>query len=268
MHNHRSSLLFSALAASLALTLSPASAQTSGASGNPGADTNRSSATAAHSKDTSNKADRKAETNADEAWQRTHRASKIIGTEVRNGQDQKVGTIKDLVLEDPQSGRISQVVIAVGGVLGMGDKLFAVPYEEIQVTPGQKHVVLNGGNDLAQTFDEKHWPQSTKQTASTTSDRSSGVAMSPVATPSSAPTSGVTANGNATSAEPSSSAPSSSASASSATAPSSSTSNTSGGAASSSTDASNAGASPSSSTPPAPTTSGSNTSSSATGSSQ
>ena len=217
MHNHRSSLLFAALAASLALTLHPASAQTSGTSGNPGADTNRSSATVHSNDDTSNNADRKAEKNADDAWQRTHRASKIIGAEVRNGQDQKVGTIKDLVLEDPQSGRISEVIIAVGGVLGMGDKLFAVPYEQLQVTSGQKYLVLSGGNDLAQTFDEKHWPQSTKQTASTNSDRSSGVAMSPVPTPNSAPSSGVSANGNATGPEPSSSAPSSSASASSAT---------------------------------------------------
>ena len=120
MHKHRASLLFSALAASFALSLGPASAQTTSGS-NANANANPPSANAAY------KADRKAADNADEAWQRTHRASKIIGTEVRNADGKKIGTVKDLVIDDPQSGRISQVVIAVGGVLGVGDKLFAVP---------------------------------------------------------------------------------------------------------------------------------------------
>jgi len=166
MHNHRISLLLSALIMGLSFTLSPANAQTS-----------PSAATAEA------KAERKAAQSADDAWQRTHRASKIVGTEVRNAKGQKIGTVKDLVLADPQSGRISQMVVAVGGVLGMGDKLFAVPFEQVQIAPDGKHVVLSGSNDLAQAFDEKHWPGMPNRTISSGTDNSpTAASMSPSTT--------------------------------------------------------------------------------------
>jgi sporulation protein YlmC with PRC-barrel domain len=172
MHKHRSSLLFSALAASFALSLSPASAQTASGS-DAQANANRPSANAAY------KSDRKAADNADEAWQRTHRASKIIGTEVRNAEGKKIGTVKDLVIDDPQSGRISQVVIAVGGVLGVGDKLFVVPYGELKADAGEKHLVLSGTNDLAQAFDGKHWQDIASRNAAAKATSTVGTYPSP-----------------------------------------------------------------------------------------
>jgi sporulation protein YlmC with PRC-barrel domain len=45
---------------------------------------------------------------------------------VRNMQNEKLGDIKDIVL-DLSSGKISYVVLSVGGFLGIGDKLIAVP---------------------------------------------------------------------------------------------------------------------------------------------
>ena len=108
----------------------------------------------------------KAETKREEKdarkhWEQTHRASRIIGSEVRNPQDQKVGRVKDLVLADPSSGTISHAVVSIGGVAGMGDKLFAVPFSQLQRAPGKDYLVLSGSSDLSKAFDEKSWPEET-----------------------------------------------------------------------------------------------------------
>src|SRR5256885_13714801 len=55
-----------------------------------------------------------------------NRASEIIGMEVRNAQDQKLGKIEDIIL-DLASGHVSYAVLSMGGVLGIGDKLVVVP---------------------------------------------------------------------------------------------------------------------------------------------
>jgi hyperosmotically inducible periplasmic protein len=54
------------------------------------------------------------------------RVSDIIGLEVRNLQDEKLGKVNDLGL-DLDSGRIVGVIVSTGGVLGVGTSLFAVP---------------------------------------------------------------------------------------------------------------------------------------------
>jgi len=61
---------------------------------------------------------------------------------VKNLQNENLGKINDLVF-DPESGRISYAVVSIGGVLGVGDKLIAVPVTSLRPQPGQKHLVLN-----------------------------------------------------------------------------------------------------------------------------
>ena len=58
------------------------------------------------------------------------RASKLIGQAVRNGKGEEIGTVDDLVLN--QGDRILFAVISVGGFLGVGDRLVAVPFEELK----------------------------------------------------------------------------------------------------------------------------------------
>jgi hypothetical protein len=60
-------------------------------------------------------------------WERAHRASKIIGTAVRTRAGDKVGDIRDLVLDD--RGRVVLAIVSSGGVFGLGDRLHAVPWE-------------------------------------------------------------------------------------------------------------------------------------------
>lgn len=67
----------------------------------------------------------------DAALARSARASKIIGSKVYKG-DASVGQIED-VLVDLNQGTASAVILSVGGFLGMGDKLVAVPVTAIKV---------------------------------------------------------------------------------------------------------------------------------------
>jgi sporulation protein YlmC with PRC-barrel domain len=59
------------------------------------------------------------------------RASKIIGSKVYKG-DTSIGQIED-VLVDLDHATVTAVVLSVGGFLGMGDKLVAVPVNQIKV---------------------------------------------------------------------------------------------------------------------------------------
>jgi uncharacterized protein YrrD len=55
-----------------------------------------------------------------------NKASKLIGMEVRNEEGEKLGSIQDIVF-DLDASRVSYAVLSSGGVLGVGDKLLAVP---------------------------------------------------------------------------------------------------------------------------------------------
>lgn len=57
------------------------------------------------------------------------RASKLIGSAVYNDQNQQIGSIDDLIVA-PDS-KVAIAVISVGGFLGMGSKLVAVPYDHL-----------------------------------------------------------------------------------------------------------------------------------------
>jgi sporulation protein YlmC with PRC-barrel domain len=97
----------------------------------------------------------------------TVRASKLIGTNLKNSNDESVGEIKDLVL-DATSGKVRYVAVTYGGFLGLGSKLFAVPFEAFRVrqntsavTPGDYALTLDVTKDQlkgAQGFDNDHWP--------------------------------------------------------------------------------------------------------------
>jgi sporulation protein YlmC with PRC-barrel domain len=90
------------------------------------------------------------------------RASKIIGINVKNKADEELGTINDIVL-DPADGRIAYAAVSMGGFLGVGDKLFAVPWEalECREVNGQHVAILDIDKqrmEHAQGFDQDHWP--------------------------------------------------------------------------------------------------------------
>jgi sporulation protein YlmC with PRC-barrel domain len=89
-----------------------------------------------------------------------NRASSFIGMNVKNMQNESLGKIHDLVF-DPESGRISYAVISVGGVLGVGDKLIAIPVTSLKPQPGQKYLMLNMDKNQVQSapgLAQNNWP--------------------------------------------------------------------------------------------------------------
>jgi sporulation protein YlmC with PRC-barrel domain len=72
----------------------------------------------------------------DAAMASSARASKLIGAAVYKGNT-SIGKIDDVVV-DLDRGAVSAVVLSVGGFLGMGDKLVAVPSNQIKVSAEAK----------------------------------------------------------------------------------------------------------------------------------
>jgi sporulation protein YlmC with PRC-barrel domain len=94
------------------------------------------------------------------------KGSKFIGADVENPQGQNLGDIKDVVI-DRTSGRIAYAVVSFGGFLGMGEKLFAVPWGAFSQPKADKDkFVLDIDKERlknAPGFDEHNWPQMASQ---------------------------------------------------------------------------------------------------------
>jgi sporulation protein YlmC with PRC-barrel domain len=97
-----------------------------------------------------------------QSMQQISRASKIIGTDVKDSYGEKLGDIKELVL-NPESGQVVYAVVSYGGAFGVGDKLFAVPWNALHWAHDKENYVLNvdkGTLKKAPGFDKDHWPDS------------------------------------------------------------------------------------------------------------
>ncbi|GAB3548989.1 hypothetical protein GCM10027343_30150 [Noviherbaspirillum agri] len=105
--------------------------------------------------------------------QETLRGSKIIGSSVRDLKDKKIGEIKDLVL-DGGRGEVAYAVVSFGGVMGVGKKYHAIPWQALKPSDDGKHYVLNADKEtIAQApgFDKGNWPDMADQKWATDIDR-------------------------------------------------------------------------------------------------
>jgi len=92
-------------------------------------------------------------------------AETLIGNDVVNAKDESLGSIKEIML-DMRSGKIGYAVLSFGGFLGMGEKLFAVPWTALALDTKNKRFVLNVEKDRlkgAPGFDATHWPNMVDQ---------------------------------------------------------------------------------------------------------
>jgi sporulation protein YlmC with PRC-barrel domain len=64
------------------------------------------------------------------SFQGDWRASKMVGLSVYNDNNQSIGSINDLLTD--KNGNIKAVVIGVGGFLGVGEHLVAIPFEKVK----------------------------------------------------------------------------------------------------------------------------------------
>ncbi len=87
-------------------------------------------------------------------------ADTLIGEDVYNHREEDLGDIKEIML-DMRSGRIAYAVLSFGGFLGMGEKLFAVPWNALTLDTVNKRFILNVEKERlkeAPGFDKDHWP--------------------------------------------------------------------------------------------------------------
>jgi sporulation protein YlmC with PRC-barrel domain len=73
-----------------------------------------------------------------------YRASQIIGRSVTNDKGQDIGKVDDLIVG---RDKVLFAIIGVGGFLGLGERLIAVPYNSLQVSP--QRIVLPGATKEA-----------------------------------------------------------------------------------------------------------------------
>jgi len=91
-------------------------------------------------------------------WAR--RASAVIGADVRNPANENLGDIEDLVI-NASTGTVQYAVLSFGGVLGLGDKLFAIPMGSLQTKADDDKFVLDVPKDrlkAAPGFNKENWP--------------------------------------------------------------------------------------------------------------
>ena len=87
-------------------------------------------------------------------------ADTLTGEKVVNEQGERLGHISHIML-DVVNGTIAYAVLSFGGYLGLGDKLFAVPWRSLALDVDNKWFVLNVDAERlreAPGFDKDHWP--------------------------------------------------------------------------------------------------------------
>jgi len=90
------------------------------------------------------------------------KASTFIGADVENPKGEDLGDIKDVVI-DRATGRTAYAVVSFGGFMGLGDKLYAVPWGAFaQSTTDKNTFILAVDKDRIKNspgFDQNNWPQ-------------------------------------------------------------------------------------------------------------
>ena len=88
-------------------------------------------------------------------------ASTLKGDKVLNYQNEEIGSVEEIMI-DIHTGRVAYVVVSFGGILGIGNKLFAVPWSALTVDTDRKCFLMDANKDLlknAPGFDKNDWPE-------------------------------------------------------------------------------------------------------------
>ena len=87
-------------------------------------------------------------------------ADTLMGEDVCNQRGEDLGDIKEIML-DMNNGKVAYAVLSFGGFLGMGDKLFAVPWNALTLDTENKRFILDVDKDRLESapgFDKDDWP--------------------------------------------------------------------------------------------------------------
>ena len=100
------------------------------------------------------------------ATRSTLSAGTLIGDSVNNRAGENVGSLKDIML-DLESGHIAYAVVSCGGFLGMGEKLFAVPWNALELDSVNHALIFDVDRERlmqAPGFDKDNWPDMSDRT--------------------------------------------------------------------------------------------------------
>jgi hypothetical protein len=103
------------------------------------------------------------QTDPENKYRRVLAASTLAGDSVRNFPGDELGTMVEIMIDIP-TGRVAYAVLSFGGILGMGNKLFAVPWSMLSVDEDQKCFMLDVDIKVlegARGFDRDNWPDMT-----------------------------------------------------------------------------------------------------------
>lgn len=110
------------------------------------------------------------------------RVSQLIGKNIQNPAGDGVGEIKDIVI-DANTGRVRYAAVTYGGFLGLGNKMFAVPFAAFKCRPDpddkDEHILVLDVTEKklkgATGFDEDHWPNFADRSFTSELDKLYGV---------------------------------------------------------------------------------------------
>jgi sporulation protein YlmC with PRC-barrel domain len=102
----------------------------------------------AHAQDTQ-RSNTKAQTEQNASDTGMWQASKLVGVNVYNGQNDKIGDIKELMID--KDGKVANVVIGVGGFLGMGERDVAVKFSELKWSDQSVRAASTSSSESTQT---------------------------------------------------------------------------------------------------------------------
>jgi sporulation protein YlmC with PRC-barrel domain len=87
-------------------------------------------------------------------------ATSLTKDAVRNRNGDDLGSLKEVMIDIP-AGRVAYAVLSFGGFLGIGNKLFAIPWEMLAVDEDRQCLLLDIDKktlENAPGFDKDHWP--------------------------------------------------------------------------------------------------------------
>jgi sporulation protein YlmC with PRC-barrel domain len=93
-------------------------------------------------------------------YRRVMSAGTLAGDRVRNAAGEDLGKIEEIMIDVP-TGRIAYAVLSFGGFLGMGNKLFAVPWNALTLDEVEHEFILDVPKETLENapgFDKDNWP--------------------------------------------------------------------------------------------------------------
>jgi len=100
------------------------------------------------------------QTEPDKRYRRVLSASTLAGDHVQNSAGEDLGKVNEIMIDIP-SGKVAYAVLSFGGYLGMGNKLFALPWSALRLDEDKKCFILDVDKkklENAPGFDKDNWP--------------------------------------------------------------------------------------------------------------